>query len=259
MPAPGVTLTAHLVVDNSLLVMLVEYFLERRGRAIPAVRLVGEIQRWMTDQLALLARQTPDGKLHCTDGVALEFNPRAGRMREMPGIRIPDCDAVGRCVRERLCCSCEEPEEIRYLRQLPTAPRRLVGPSGLSDNDLSLLVRGLQLTSIGQTVYILTNDQDLLQFTSWACTQASVRSRWPKAQQLNGLFALLYLDAIHRNCYITTEEMNALMRFALTEHYNRADIAGSVKGQVITQKLLDIYSGMVESVRIKQLFKEVAA
>ena len=258
MPVPGIDPEAHLVVDNSLLVMLMDYFLERRGRSIPPVQLTAKAQQWMSDQLTLLAKHTPDGKIHCPEGVAQEFKPRAGRMVNLPGIRVQDCDAVGRHVRGLLCCSCTAPDTVQFLRQLPAAPRRLVGPGGLSDNDLSLVAKGLELTAAKQAVYILAGDQDLLTFTSWARIQPLVVARWPAAKKLSGLGGMLYLEAVHRHCDIATEEMTALVNFAFAEHYQRTDIRGSKKGNAILQMLIEVNTSLVESARIKQSFKGVA-
>ena len=71
----GIDPEAHLVVDNSFLVMLVDYFLDRKARGIHHVQLTAQTQQWMTDRLALLAKYTPDGKIHCPEGVAQELSP----------------------------------------------------------------------------------------------------------------------------------------------------------------------------------------
>lgn len=259
MAVPGIALEAHLVMDNSLLVTLVEYFLERIARGIPSVQLTARTQNWMTDQLAMLAKYTPDGKIHCPEGVAQEFKPRAGRMGSIPGVRPQDCDAVGRHVRGLLCCSCVPPDTVRFLRQLPRAPTRLVGPRGLSDNDLALVVQGLELTGANQAVYILSGDQDLLDFASWTRIQGSVTGRWPAARQLTALPGMLYLEAVHRNCQIATEIMSDLVNFALAKHFQRTDIIHSQKGNSILQTLLEVNASLVQSAGIKQAFRGGAA
>ena len=70
---------------------------------------------------------------------------------------------------------------------------------------------------------------------------------------------MTYLEAVHRNCQIATEDMVDLLHFALVEHYQRTEIAGTNKGHSILQVLMDVDTSMVESVRIKLAFKGGAA
>ena len=65
----GISLQAHLVVDNCVLVMLHEYCCERYAKRLPAGRLIPTITQWITDQLDILKQFTPDGLVHCTDCV----------------------------------------------------------------------------------------------------------------------------------------------------------------------------------------------
>ena len=68
---------------------------------------------------------------------------------------------------------------------------------------------------------------------------------------MQGLQSLTYLELIHRDCRIQTEQMKDLLAFALREHYAREDLSGTEKGRHIMQQLVDINLSMVESIRIK--------
>jgi hypothetical protein len=244
-------LEAYLVVDNSMLVMLSEYCCERWGARMPPARLVPTICQWFTDQLDTLRQFAPDGLVHCTDCVAQEFNPRAGRLSQLRGIGHRECKSLADHVCSLLQQTTVDMRDVASLRHLPAAPRRLVGPGGLSDNDLSLVMLGAELTQYGGQVYLLTNDQDLLSFTSWLQAKPEVRNRWQTIKLLQGLQSLTYLELVHRNCRITTDVMRDLIQFALADHYGRQDLVGTRKGTSIMQQLLEVNNSLIQSVAIK--------
>jgi len=251
MSSSGIELKAYLVIDNSVLVMFHEYFCERQSRQIPPARLIPAITQWMSEQLSTLQLFAPDGRVHCTDCVADEFCPGAGRLSRVRGIEPRDCRMLAREVREVLDQTSVRPQEIENLRCLPAAPRKLVGPSGLSDNDLSLVVLGLHLIGHGDPVYVLTNDQDLLSFITWLRSKPEARQQWGNLVAMQGLQSLTYLELIHRDCKIQTEQMQDLINFYMVEHYNRKELAGTNKGNSILLQLIDASNSLTESVRIK--------
>jgi hypothetical protein len=251
MSASRIPLQAHLVVDNCVLVMFNEYFCERRATRLGAMRLIPALTQWMADQLDILKQFTPDGLVHCTDCVADEFHPGAGRLSRVRGIGRPECRALTNRVRSNLHQTRVGTHDVAFLRGLPAAPRKLVGPSGLSDNDLSLVVLGLHLTARNSPVYVLTNDQDLLSFITWLRPKPEVRQRWGNARLLQGLQSLTYLELIHRDCRIQTDQMEDLINFYMIEHYNRKELAGTIKGRSIFQQLLEVHNSLTKSVRIK--------
>ncbi len=251
MPTSRIPLQAHLVVDNCVLVMLNEYFCERQAMRLGPARLIPSLTQWMTDQLDILKQFTPDGLVHCTDCVAGEFHPGAGRLSRVRGIGRPECRALANSVCSNLRQTGVGMHEVAFLRGLPAAPRKLVGAGGLSDNDLSLVILGLQLTAHNCPVYVLTNDQDLLSFITWLRSKPEVRNQWGNARLLQGLQSLTYLELIHRDCGIQTEQMEGLINFYMIEHYNRKDLAGTVKGNSIFLQLINVHNSLTESVRIK--------
>lgn len=248
----GLSPHALLVVDNSLLAMLCDYFCERNSASLSGKSLVRRMQKWITDQLDTLRRFTPDGCMHCTDLVASEFKPIGGRLGLAKGVDPSMCRALRQHVHGLLSLVTVPEGYAVVLRNLPQAPRRLVGPDGLSAEDFSLALLALDLTKIGSPVYVLTNDQDLLTFISWMRSKRTVRDRWKGALLIQGLLSLSYLELLHRECSIETEDMKDLIMFALIEHYERDDLVATLKGRSITQQLVQINGNLITSVARKQ-------
>lgn len=251
MAMPGVTLQAYLVVDNCMLVMLQDYFCDRYAARLGAGKLIPALVDWFADQFNTLRQFTPDALLHCTDCVAGEFRPGAGRLSQVRGVGPHDCKALTRKVCDLLHQTSVAPAEISALRGLPAAPRKLVGVGGLSDSDLSLVVLALGLVADGSRVYVLTNDQDLLSFISWLRSQREARERWRNAAAVQGLQSLSYLELVHRDCKIRTEHMEDLINFFMVDHYNRRELAGTIKGNSILQQAIEVRNGLTQSVQIK--------
>jgi hypothetical protein len=255
MPVPGLGLEAYLIVDNCMLSMLCDYWCHSWAVRTPPAHIVPTVCQWFTDQFNTLRQFTPDGLLHCTDGVAGEFKPHAGQLSEVRGIRHGDCQQVQTHVSTLLNRVGVDMDAIPLLRGLPNAPRKLIGPDGLSDNDFSLVVLGLQLTAGGGQVYILTNDQDLLSFISWVRTRPEVRRRWGNVQLIQGLQSLTYLELVHRNCQIATDKMQDLLNFSMMVHYERRELSGTTKGHSIMQQLLEVNRSLAQSIEIKATAK----
>lgn len=256
MPNLGLSLEAYLVVDNSFLVMLGEYCCHRWAAKMGPVRLIPTMCRWLTDQFNVLRQFTPDGLVHCTDCVGQEFNPGAGRLGQVRGIQGRDCRSLANHVCSLVHQTRVEARDIAFLHTMPGAPTKLVDRKRLSDNDLSLAVLGSHLTEFGTRVYVLTGDQDLLCFISWVRTRPEARSRWSNIGSLQGLQYLTYLELVHRNCQIITEQMQDLLNFSLVAHYARRELVGTTKGEFILQQLIEITNSLTESVRIKAILRE---
>jgi hypothetical protein len=245
-------LRAFLVLDNCVLVMLTDYFCARRALRLPIRGRVPSLQLWIAERLDGLRPFTPDGLLHCTDCVASEFNPRAGQISQWRGVGHRDYKSLENHVCSQLHQAGMSTQDVEFLRNLPTAPRKLVGPDGLSDGDFSLVALGAQLAAQGERVYVLTKDQDLLAFISWVRTKREARERWQNVHLLQGLHCLTYLELAHRACDIPTELMKDLIDFALADHFDRKDLAGTQKGKSIVQTLLQVNGSIMESIAIKQ-------
>jgi hypothetical protein len=250
MTGQGIPLRAFLILDNCFLSMLTDYFCARLAKDFPPHEVIDRLGNWLDEQLDILRQFSPAG-LFCSRCVAQEYNPHAGKLGETHGICFQDCKPLQNRVQAALKCYDVRQEDILTLRELPNADRKLVGPQGLSNNDFSLIALALDLSRLDMPVYILSNDQDLLDFSTWMRIQRLVREQWPNAMQVMGLRSLTYLESVHRDCSISTEDMEKLTRFAMIEHYKRAELAGTQKGKNIMRTLIKINTSLIESARIK--------
>lgn len=247
---PGIPLNAYIVIDNSVLSLLCEYWCNCHLARLSMHQRIVVAKKWFEEQIAILRQYTPDGKIHCTDCVASEFKPEAGRLGQT-GIAHSEIQALAKHVCSMLLQTSIDAQDIQFLRDLPNAPRKLVGPQGLSDNDFSLIALGAMLAENRASVYLLTNDQDVLSFTTWVRANTPARDRWENIGQIQGLHGLTYLESIHRDCKITTQEMKTLLNFAMLEHYCRSDLKGTPKGTSIMRQLTVINDNLLQSVQIK--------
>ncbi|MBK9092646.1 MAG: hypothetical protein IPM84_07670 [Anaerolineae bacterium] len=208
--------------------------------------------QWISNLLNILRELTPDKRIHCTDCVAAEYKPAASHLYSVLGRNENDYRNLAADVRSCLNQSQIDSRDLSFLRELPTAPRKLIGPGGVSDPDLSLVALGLHLADQGESVYILSNDKDLVDFSTWACkcAKAELRQRWANPSLLQGLQSLAYLEWVHQSCSIATDDMWQLLKYYMREHVAREDL-GKLKGEAIFQSLMDITTSLVESAQIK--------
>jgi hypothetical protein len=137
------------------------------------------------------------------------------------------------------------------LRALSSVPPYLVNKYGVSDNDLSLVVLGLNKTKNGLPVIILLNDQDFLTFISWIRTQKRQFQLPVDPSLLQSWRCLTYLEQIHRSCNISTELMREIIDFSLIDHYTREDLNRRGKGLSILGQLIQVDHSFGESIAIK--------
>ncbi len=248
MPVQGLSLEAHLIVDNNVLSMLSQYFCDRLASKCPAGERFATFKEWMGRQLDVIRQFTPDAKLHSTTCVANEFAPAGAFFAQL---KPHELEGVKGHVRSLLHQTAANSTRIAAIRGLPGVPKKLFGPGGVSDNDLSLAVRGLELATAGQPVYILTNDQGLLDSVTWLRTNTSIRAQYPQAGLTQGLHSLTYFEGVHRNCKIQTPHMRDLLHYALAQHYGRLELRGTQKGESIMYQLLQINENLMQSIEIK--------
>ena len=62
---------------------------------------------------------------------------------------------------------------------------------------------------------------------------------------------MTYLELVHRDCGIRTDQMEDLIDFYMIEHYNRKELAGTIKGNSILLQLIEARNSLTEAVRIK--------
>jgi hypothetical protein len=258
MPGSIEHLQAHLIVDNCFLVMLTDCFCDRFASRYSQNQLVIEAEKWINEIVSIVKRFALDGKLHCTPCVAGEYFPHAGKLARRPGIQRGHLDHVQGYVRAQLHQVSTDNDKAKRLRLLPAANKTLVGPTGLSDNDLSLIQLGLEMTQTGSPVFILSNDQSLLDFATWVRIQKQHFSAPIVPGFMQAWRCLTYLEQIHRSCNITTDLMQELIDYSLSDHYSRVDLAGTDKGKSIYSQLLQVNRSFSQSIAIKLQTKGAA-
>lgn len=256
MPITKAERCAYLIIDNSVLCLLTECFCSEHATHYPGANLVQQLQADLEHNLTTLKEFALDGQLYCTPEVMAEYIPAAGRLGAQRGVTREHIGTMVNQVKAHLVEQRVSIEDAANMRNLPAAPKKLVNPvEGLKDNDLSLVLLGLELTQHGQPVNVLSNDQDLLDFTTWIRTKTEVRTGNRAPLLLQGVRGLTFLELVHRSCLISTEKMNQILKFSMQDTFTR--LAGTEKGKRIFSQLIQIQTNMVESVKIKQQSQEV--
>ncbi len=247
--------SAHIILDNCVLSMLTDFCCENNAALTPR-QLLDVSQQWLTDQLFILQSCAVDNRLQTTDIVSAEYKPEYGRLGGR-GLPINLINNMATTIRGLLNTSAAVSKVYSSLRSLPNVEKRLVDPNiGLSDQDLSLVQLGLDLSALGHPVTILTNDQDLLQFISWVRTQTALRTPPCNPILMEGRNCLAYLELIHRTCRIPSDQMGQMIRFVIKDTFMRMTDSNDtalnpIKGMRIIDQYLLIDEKFVQSVGIK--------
>jgi len=217
---------SYIVVDNNVLSSLNSFFCDCRAckLAVGNARLTG-LTQWMADIISLMRQFSLDGLLHSTDYVADEFRP-SGEL--FAGLRPAQIDNYRRYVREQLATTPVPIHEAPLMRKVPGVRPELVGPTGVSDPDLSLLLLGAQLASTGAQVILITDDQTLLDFTTWVQTRPEARERWAGLRQIQAMRDMVFFDLVHRSCRISTDDMQEMLNYVILLTAKR--MAGELHG-----------------------------
>ncbi len=262
MPVKEITEKTHLVMDNCVLSMITEWYCSE-NRNLPCPTLLDRACNWLHEQITLFQSFTVDGVLHTSTSVSAEYKPwHDSCWLRKRGIEIPKIQSMAGGICDRFTCHEIDKTDTDSLRMLPNVSPKLV--KKLTDQDLSLVNVGLNLSSSGQSVYILTNDQDLLQYISWARAQKCLRSESVNPQLLEGLSGITFMDLVHRGCYISSDQMLKMIGYVISdanERMLRDDpmALGKEKGtKILTDATRMLGSAFYESMKIK-LQKQGAA
>jgi hypothetical protein len=255
MPVKEITEKTHLVVDNCVLSMMTEWFCNEK-RGLPCAALLEQTHNWLQEQINLFQRFAVDGILHTSTAVSAEYKPwhdSCGLRKR--GVEIPKIQTMAKSVCARFSTHEVQPHHIDALKTLPAVSPNLV--KKLTNQDLSLVHVGLCLSSSGNQVYILTNDQDLLQYISWAHAQKCLRNENMNSQLVEGLSGITFLDLVHRGCYISSEQLLKMIGYVISdtnERMFRADpmALGKEKGnKIITDTTKMLGTALLESMTLK--------
>jgi len=262
MPVKDITEKTFLVMDNSVLSMITEWYCcENRG--LSCQTLLEQTHQWLKTQIELFQSFAVDGVLHTSTTVSAEYRPwhENGGLRRR-GIEISKIQAMAKNICDKFNKHEVDAPKTNSLRTLPTVNPNLV--KKLTDQDLSLVHVGLSLSCSNQKVYILTNDQDLLLFISWSRTQKSLKNGAINPQLLEGLSGITFMDLVHRQCYISSDQMLKMIGYLICDTNDRMlrndpMALGKEKGtKIITDATQILGSALMESMKIK-LQKQGAA
>ena len=220
MTVPDLLSRRYLVIDNNVLSNLCSFFCEHHAPKLRGANRYDALKRWIARQLDTLCQSACDKSLHCTSRVADEFRPSGMLFAQL---RPNQLDAYRSFVRSQLKVTVVDMQDVSFLRNMPNANRSLVNrATGISDEDFSLVLLGIELAAQGDPVYVITDDQSLLDYISWVRTQSTARQRWAGMSLLQGIRDMTYFDILHRGCTITTEEMQNMLNFLIKSTMTRA-------------------------------------
>jgi len=250
-------------MDNSVLSMMTEWYCQE-NRGLAGSNLLDQTHNWLQQQVELFQSYTVDGMLHTSALVSAEYRPwhESCELRKR-GVEIPKIQAMANGICSRFHTHEVAAPHIQPLRTLPAINPSLV--KKLTDQDLSLVNVGLTLCCSGQKVFILTNDQDLLLYISWARTQRSLRTEKSNPQLIEGLSGLTYMDLIHRGCKITSAQMMKMIGYVINETNERMQrndpmALSKEKGtKILTDATRMLSSTLLESIQLKLEKKGIAA
>lgn len=255
MPITTLTEKTYLVIDNCVLSMLTDCYCDGR-RDLSGSPLLRETQQWMLEQLRILSTFTVENLLHTTQSVSMEYQPQNGVLGTRR-VALQHINVLANQIRGQFGIIGVTPDKIQYLRVLPNAPKRLINQaSGLSDADLSLIHLGLYLTQHRHKVIILSNDQDLLQFSTWVRTQKTLQKDSIEPLLVEGMSCLAYLDLIHRSCQISTDQMSQFITYMIKDTgrrmaENNPMALNPQKGMRILEQIAAIHEAFSQSAQVK--------
>lgn len=240
-----------IVIDNAVLVLLTEYYCDR-NKGLQAQATIEGLKEWISERLAALKTYAVDGQLHTSDLVAAEYLPGAGRLGSLSGISNTLISQLRNRVLGDLNCAQIDPADVAWIRALNHAPASLgAGLNRLSNQDLSLVNLGLEHTENDTPAFVLSLDADLLALVAWISTNKDVKARHSRCHKMQGLHCLAYIEGLHRDCTVESTDMADLIGFAVGEHMNRVELAGTQKGTTISNHLMGIHRQMAKSIKVK--------
>lgn len=264
MPIMSIERPSYLIIDNSVLSMLTEWHCAENMRTQPT-QLLAQTQQWLLDAIEIMRPHAVENVLYTSNLVSVEFKPDKGHLGSC-GLATAQIGAMANAVRAQLKEIVVDASHLPVLRGIPNANKRLVHPKdGLSDPDLSLLHLGLQLTQYGQPVVILSNDQDLLDFTTWARIQKPLKTGTINPLLLESETGLGFLELLHRSCSISSDKMRKMINYLINDTMGRMQPKADgtqlslQKAMKIVNKVTSINDLFAKAVEIKAENRRMAA
>lgn len=250
---PGFPLDAILIFDNNALVSLCDYCCDAH-KHLPFKEMVDNACVDISNTMDVLRRFAINGRIYTTPMVHDEFKPERGTVSSHSGFDAAKCDCLKEHVKAELEVLEINPKSIGLLRGMEQAPKKFGEElSRISDCDLSLVILALGLArELKVRVYVLTDEEDLRDFVSWARTRPEAKKICPDSHKIESLHSLTYMDGVHRECSYTTEFILQRHNHLLINHLAREIIKETTKGESITETMKRIYQLIQQSKEDKE-------
>lgn len=264
MPITSIERPSYLIIDNSVLSMLTEWHCAENMRMPPA-QLLAQTQQWILEVIEIMRPHAVENALYTSNLVCAEFKPEKGYLGSC-GLATAQIGTMATAVKGQLKEIEVDVNHLSALRAIPNANKRLVHPKdGLSNPDLSLVHLGLQLTQHGHPVIVLSNDQDLLDFTTWARIQRPLRTDTINPLLLECETGLGFLELLHRGCSISSDKMRKMINYLINDTMGRMQPKADgtqlslQKAMKIVNKVTSINDLFAKAVEIKAENRRMAA
>lgn len=252
MPDAGYPLDAYLIIDNNAVVGLCDFYCDMY-KELGFPEMVQAAIEEMAKTFASLRRFAIGGKIFTTNCVLDEFKPENSCIAERRDFEKQGCELFQSAIKKEIEALDINMAAIQKLRAMSQAPGKFgTHLSRLSDADLSLVILALGIINEKQCrVYILTDEEDLRNFISWAKSRPEVKAMCASSQLLEGLHSMIYIDSAHRQCAFTTNQVYDMFVHCQQRQLKRMVLAGTTKLEMIEITYRDIK----ESIRISGQMK----
>ena len=249
----GYPLEAYVVFDNNAIVGICEFCCSIY-KARPFSEAVTAACNDIEEILNAVRRFAIQNKVYTTPCILEEFKPENGELANHRGFQKCHCDLLKDHIRNQFECLDINMKAITRMRQMAQTPRRFgENLSGLSDQDLSLLILALGIADkVNERVYILSDEEKLRSFTSWSRTRPEIKEVCAHPEKVDALHSMAYLDSVHRHCAITTDQIYKMFGYRSLQQMTRTMLAGTTMGEMITETYGGIYQMINESSIIKR-------
>jgi len=246
-------LDAYIIIDNNAVVGLCDFYCDRH-QELPFPDMVQATCQEIASAFEGLRRFALDGKIFTTPCVHEEFKPEYSDLSARPDFDKKHCEALKTVVKTQIESLDINMAAIQKLRKMSHSPNKFGAElSRLSDPDLSLVILALGIIKEkNQRVYILTDEEDLRSFISWAKSRPKVKEMCPNSHQLEGLHSMIYMDNAHRHCAFTTVQIYEMLVHYQQSQLKRMALAGTTKFEMIEIT----YRQIKEAIRISGQIKK---
>ncbi len=246
-------LDAYVVIDNNAIVGLCDFHCDRH-KELPFQDMIKNACTDIASAFDGLRRFALDDRIFTTACVHEEFKPENSDLSKRRDYDKIHCEALKTAVKGQVEPLDINMEAIQRLRKMSGAPKKLGDElSRLSDPDLSLVILALGIINEKKKrVYVLTDEEDLRLFISWAKTKPEIKEICPSSQLLEGLHSMIYMDSAHRHCAFATVQIYEMFAHYQQSQLKRMALAGTTKFGMIEVTYQQIKEAIRASGKIKQ-------